>query len=823
MDLNKVDWELALIEANKSKINNEQGKPYSVCKTSLSILRSYGIGIWLYMVYLKWMWILSIVLAILVTPAFICNMSRTGMSTREQTSILDKFSLANQGKNVDDSYTSSYWPSLNNALNDSDSAGDVLIFTDVIYSFFFAVFIIIMNLRISNQIEAAEFELTFMNDFSVEIKGLPKTGFTDQELIEYLQLFGGEIVELSYSRYFRGILFAYKSMTKVNKQIRHYEILSQIYEQTQIDEGKQPKPKYHKILDQLYKKQMKLKAWISEKYPGDTKIAELDKLWAYAVYKSPKGKTRTIQKFAQYNRIHLWQVDKRTRKWRFWVPPKKNSKFLSQHKLSIKTAPDPTEIIWENLEVSNREIWWRYLIVFFIVFVVLFLGAAAIYILRIYKDTIDNTDSWENMQANSINKNSSNHDKKCYCSEKTFTMIFTEKDFGEIWNDYFDTIILKQLIIIAISMLLFIINEIIELIFVRLTAFVKYKYRTSLHGETTIKIFMIMYMNTGLMMSIVDLDIFSTKIDSNQKFNDTAKGWYIKAGDSLFALVVINMLWFCMINFWKAILRKIKIWLCKKRYVLHQDIVKLYEGVELNLPLSYARSLTLLFVCFTYCNAFPIMIYLLWIYCNWQYWMEKYMILRHYKIPSRVGTYMHYKVIETLPYWLFIHFMYSWWFYGSPGILENWWFDSSRSAFSEEAFKTRVKSRYGFPFLILSVILGVLLLTKSTCFKWYNDIREYLKGTEIEPLGIASNFNEEKHQMEKTGLITYDISKNPNYAAIIKAIEETDDIANNREAAPKPKINRFFTKKYLSDDELSPQQIKRTSSYIKPSKQVSIS
>lgn len=125
--------------------------------------------------------------------------------------------------------------------------------------------------------------------------------------------------------------------------------------------------------------------------------------------------------------------------------------------------------------------------------------------------------------------------------------------------------------------------------------------------------------------------------------------------------------------------------------------------------------------------------------------------------------------------------------------------------------------------MILSVILGVLLLTKSTCFKWYNDIREYLKGTEIEPLGIASNFNEEKHQMEKTGLITYDISKNPNYAAIIKAIEETDDIANNREAAPKPKINRFFTKKYLSDDELSPQQIKRTSSYIKPSKQVSIS
>ena len=60
------------------------------------------------------------------------------------------------------------------------------------------------------EIDDAEYELTFMNDYSVEVKGIPKSGFTDSELIAYLKSYGGNVVELSYARYFKEMLRDYK-------------------------------------------------------------------------------------------------------------------------------------------------------------------------------------------------------------------------------------------------------------------------------------------------------------------------------------------------------------------------------------------------------------------------------------------------------------------------------------------------------------------------------------------------------------------------------------------------------------------------------------
>ena len=178
-------------------------------------------------------------------------------------------------------------------------------------------------------------------------------------------------------------------------------------------------------------------------------------------------------------------------------------------------------------------------------------------------------------------------------------MLFTDDEFSSRCDSYFLIILYKQLLVILISMALFLINEIIEFILVKLAKFTKHKYLTSLNGEMTIKIFMIMYLNTGIIMSIADLEIPflpSSMTSGSKKHKDTAKDWYVQAGDSFIAILIINIMAYCLVNLFKVILNKINICMCKKRYVLHQYIVKLYEGVELDLPLNYARTLTVLFV-----------------------------------------------------------------------------------------------------------------------------------------------------------------------------------------------------------------------------------
>ena len=148
---------------------------------------------------------------------------------------------------------------VNDALKDAKASGDVLLFTDLIYSMTFGLFIIIVKLRASNLVDNAEFELTFMNDYSVEIKGIPKNGFTDDDLKSYLEKFGGKVIELSYAHYYNGVLTAYKKLGKLNKKIRHLEVKAKIVEDEEIESGKTPSKKYQNKLEKLYIKQMTLK------------------------------------------------------------------------------------------------------------------------------------------------------------------------------------------------------------------------------------------------------------------------------------------------------------------------------------------------------------------------------------------------------------------------------------------------------------------------------------------------------------------------------------------------------------------------------------
>ena len=137
-------------------------------------------------------------------------MAMVGLPTNEQTSVFDKFTLANQADEEAEISAVSLWNDLYIAIKDSKSDGDILLFTDLLYSLTFAFGIIIINKKLNNQIAAAEYELTFMNDYSIEVKGIPRKGFTDEELISYLESFGGKVIELSYARYFGALLKDYK-------------------------------------------------------------------------------------------------------------------------------------------------------------------------------------------------------------------------------------------------------------------------------------------------------------------------------------------------------------------------------------------------------------------------------------------------------------------------------------------------------------------------------------------------------------------------------------------------------------------------------------
>ena len=109
----------------------------------------------------------------------------------------------------------------------------------------------------------------------------------------------------------------------------------------------------------------------------------------------------------------------------------------------------------------------------------LLLGSIAIYIIRIYKSNLANTEDCEESNTKTINELENDDDINCFCSKQTITNLITSEEFGDVCSDYFYLIAIKQLIIIFISMLLFLVNELIELVFVKLSKFSRHKYLTT--------------------------------------------------------------------------------------------------------------------------------------------------------------------------------------------------------------------------------------------------------------------------------------------------------------------------------------------------------
>jgi len=201
----------------------------------------------------------------------------TGIQTKEQISIFDKFSIANHANEQSDDINDSYWPALYDLMKDDDVSSSVIVFTDVVYSLVFIICLVIMNRKFTHQIDSAEYELTFMNDYAVEVTGIPKSGFTDKQLKSFLESFGGKIVELSYGYYFDGMLNDYKKLDGVNKSIRELEIQLKIKAKSL---GNQPN--YFRDnsikLEKLYLNQAIIKKRISVKYPKIKNVSKHDKI-----------------------------------------------------------------------------------------------------------------------------------------------------------------------------------------------------------------------------------------------------------------------------------------------------------------------------------------------------------------------------------------------------------------------------------------------------------------------------------------------------------------------------------------------------------------
>lgn len=82
---------------------------------------------------------------------------------------------------------------------------------------------------------------------------------------------------------------------------------------------------------------------------------------------------------------------------------------------------------------------------------------------------------------------------------------------------------------------------------------------------------------------------------------------------------------------------------------------KLCEGPPIDLPQMYCDTYLLLMVCFFYASLVPVISIICLFGVIYQYWLEKYLLLRRYKIPEEIGKEVAVAFTRFLPFCMFLY------------------------------------------------------------------------------------------------------------------------------------------------------------------------
>ena len=228
---------------------------------------------------------------------------------------------------------------------------------------------------------------------------------------------------------------------------------------------------------------------------------------------------------------------------------------------------------------------------------------------------------WINLSLNLLKNSFSSSNKSTSTSEATAIRVIS---------------IITSLVVISLNVVL---GKIVR----KLSAYENHETHSKYHLSISIKLATVMFINTGILPMFV---------------NWGKENWYDSGG--LMDCIFYNTLSVCFIGpiFYyfnpTYIVQRIKMWReqCKgkKSKLTQRQANELFMGPNVDMAQRYANTALLLFLTVFYCFPLPIMPVLAFFGTAFQYWIEKYLLLRRHRFPEQMGSMMAKTLSNSIPY-----------------------------------------------------------------------------------------------------------------------------------------------------------------------------
>ncbi|CAE7894643.1 unnamed protein product, partial [Symbiodinium sp. KB8] len=357
--------------------------------------------------------------------------------------------------------------------------------------------------------------------------------------------------------------------------------------------------------------------------------------------------------------------------------------------LRVTPAPEPTDIVWENMAVSRCSFFMRSC--FTAIVALTLVLATAVVILYAEAEKLALRNRFETgvdcaVIDNPLNKTAVLHDVEwqyyghssggvgrleCFCREKMWTegilavqntqFFSVARQQNELWCEAWLTAFSSvQLITLAVSAAVVVANVMLRIVMRFLVSLEGHKSHTSLQHSLMWKLFLSMLLNTAFIVLLVNMklsDLGDVQFFSVGQYSDFTVSWYSTVGLSLLLTlglqVIAPHIYPLTRVFWVGCLRCCdRRCTCKREYsrkITQTELHKLYSGPEFDLAERYAAQLNILFTSFIYSFGLPLALPVALLSLLTKYWMDKLLFTRFYRLTRTSGPRLALTATSLLP------------------------------------------------------------------------------------------------------------------------------------------------------------------------------
>ena len=729
------------------EFDSESGnfKHFPLCSTSESTIGRYGIGLELYFFLLRNLALFFLLVSLISIYPMYSNYSGHQYGSTNQNERYTYLTLANQEG------ISTYETDLKIAekqLPDIKSNLNRLWAVDFGISFLFFLFICYYILKSRSKVMKDVGEHFKVSDFAVQIEGFPPYILTEQ-VIEYCKDYG-DIEEVYLSRNYEGKLPFYKKI---------YGLAYDIEVENIVKNGRNIE-KCSTLSHDIYDNRVTLDKTHDELC--------IDKV--FLVFNSLKSKKKCLK-------------DYKTSGFNYKCCRKNKIQGTRRHaafRLNVQSAPNPSDIIWENMEFSSFNVFRRRVIMLLLSCLIIFISFILVYSLRGYFQSSIKQNCKERGISGNISVDEAkklykdNSDIICYCRQQSVKDLMSKDEYKGFCQDYLDSLAKSSMLRICVSTFIVFISFVLKIIIKYLSKFERYKSQSEKRKTLLGKMFLLSFFNTGLMTLLLNSKISDDNQGFKGKYEEINREWYDQVGSTITVTMIINIFSqhaFQVLFFYPYGVCKRRF--CYKRFKSQLKLNKFFRGPSFDISDSLSQVLVVVCTNYFYSSGMPFLNILCFLTLFLTYICNKFLILRYYRKPPEYNHEINESVFLYLPLPIILHSAFSIYSFGCSEIFPDSVSKSSDSKyvkFNSSLMQEHLQKNFGITsmFLIIGMTIFIIFI-KFKRADFYERFWNYKVYAEKNLNNVE--FKDLKSKQQLSGLDTYDIHKNPRYKNLIMALD----------------------------------------------------